>query len=130
MVCSASSAAQKARAPGSQSSASAGASESGASSATSSTPSSTTRWPVSRSSSVGAISPGVPAERALPMPASTCPPGPRGSSPPNMWVARRAMALPATRVSSTTASAKPTGATTRTRPAATSASSTMPRTPP
>jgi hypothetical protein len=130
IVCSASSAAQKARRRGSQNMNSAGASDSGAMSAASSTPSSTRRCPVRSACSVGATSPVRPTDVALPMPASTWPSGPRGSSEPYMKPARRFMALPAMTFSSAAASRKPAGASTGTRRAAASSRPMTPRTPP
>ncbi len=85
--------------------------------------------PVSVIDSVGATSPGVPAGTVTPMPASTWPRGPRGSRPPNMYSARRAMAGPATTFSRMAASRKPSGAMIR-RPFARSSADTIPRRPP
>ena len=109
---------------------SAGASVSGVTWNTISTPSS--RW-VSKGSpivTVGGIKLTVPREVPLPRPASTWPRGPLGSVAPNWNCARRIMGVPASTASETTSSMKPAGATTGTRPARTSASSTTPRTPP
>ncbi|MNN73776.1 hypothetical protein D3C81_1899230 [compost metagenome] len=94
------------------------------------TPSRVSSWPVFSISSVGWIRVVLPVDTVTPIPALTPPCGLRGSKAPNMYTARRAMALPAITFSLTASSLKSLGATMRTLPALTSASSTMPRTPP
>ncbi|MCY1351465.1 hypothetical protein D9M69_377300 [compost metagenome] len=100
-----------ARSPGKKKFISAGASVPGVSWNSTSTPAT---WWVSYScliSSVGSISVRVPPTGTLlPMPASTWPFSPRGSSEPNWNCARRSMALPANTFSLATCSMKPTGA--------------------
>ncbi len=84
-------------------------------------------WLISR---VGRISVMVPFDSVLAPPRSICPCALRGSVVPNWYSARRLMALPAMTFSATACSMKPAGAMICTLPEATSASLTMPLTPP
>jgi hypothetical protein len=70
----------------------------------------------------------VPRDVTLPSPASTWPRGPLGRVAPNWNCARRTIGVPAITASETTSAMKRSGASTGTRPARTSASSTTPRT--
>lgn len=94
------------------------------------TPSTVSVSPVRVMVSVGIRRPGMPVEPVCPKPALTPPVALRGSSEPPMYTARRPMALPAITFSDTASSTKCSGAMIFTLPALTSASSTMPRTPP
>jgi hypothetical protein len=130
MVCVTSSAMSSTRNCGRYISISDGASEPGTSWNTNCTPS-MVRSSVGLSMVVvGAISVTVPRASALPSPVSTWPRTPGGSSEPNWYCERRLIALPARMFSATAVSMKPEGAITCTLPAATSASSTTPLTPP
>ncbi|MEV5302991.1 hypothetical protein [Amycolatopsis methanolica] len=80
------------------------------------TPSTVSSWPVVLMSTVGRIKVTVPVEVVIPSPAPSCPTALTGNAAPYMYAARRDIAGPASTISLTACSRKPSVAITGTPP--------------